>query len=555
VRALGILMAVVVVSCGGRAGPPVVRTRAAPRLPPPIPIDLGVRGASYLTGIAQHLQPPWGQFLEDCRLRLGPTHALNVMTLSARAELAIDRSGRVDGITIATSGNADFDLAVREVLAEAPQLGAPPFELLSDDDRVHLRWLFARDRRQAGPATAEVVTVELPLEPLTERLVAGGELERAARRIASAPATDPDRLAATERVMIAVLREALGSPGASRVAAEAIGRAGVRSLAPDVRALLPATTDTDLRLVAIAASAAIGDEAAVPVLAAQLRLDLADHPRLALAETDALIALGHRDAAVAAIRHVLEDPAASKVVALQAHARAPVPALAPRLATWFARGDARMRAAVCAAIGPEAPAPALVARGLRDPDATVRATCVDAVVREGKAHVDPAMLGRLRELARDRDGTVRTGAVAALAVVDPSRSVRPVADRAPDVRAAAAASATDPELRTLAVDPDPDVRAAALTRLGDRAPDLAASAVRDVAPQVRRAAIRVIADEDTLASLARDDSPDVATAALVQLVARRGRSVMTHALLSQLAVAPAGSAERVRIALAWLLGR
>ncbi|MBA3461885.1 MAG: hypothetical protein H0T46_18130, partial [Deltaproteobacteria bacterium] len=48
-------------------------------------------------------------------------------------------------------------------------------------------------------------------------------------------------------------------------------------------------------------------------------------------------------------------------------------------------------------------------------------------------------------------------------------------------------------------------------------------------------------------------SPAVATEALVALAQRRGRAAMTGPLLTQLAAAPAGSAERVRIALAWLL--
>ncbi len=555
-RGFGILM--IIAGCGGcgSAAPsasPGVGT--GPRLPPPFPIDLDARGASYLVGVAQHVQPPWGQFLEDCRLRLSRTHALNVPTLSALAELAIDREGRVAAVKITTSGNADFDLAVREIIAEVPVLGAPPNDLLSDDDLVHLRWSFARDRRQAGPATAEIVKVELPLVPVTERLVSRGELDRAARRLASATATDPDLPGATELVMTAALREALDSPGGARAAAEAIGRARVRSLAPDIRALLSPTTNTELRLVAIAAVAALGDDASVAPLTAQLPLDVTQQPRLALAETAALVTLGHRDAASAAIRHVLEEPAGSKVIALHAHALAPVPSLAPKLATWFARGDARTRAAVCAAISGEGPAPLLVARGLRDPDATVRATCTDAAVREGKSHVDAAMLRGLRELARDRDATVRARAVAALAVVDASHPIRAVADRAPEVRMAAVATATEPELRALVADPDPDVRAAALTRLGVRSPELAAQAVHDLAPQVRRAAIPIIVDETELVGLARDDSPEVATAALVELAVRRGRAAMTGPLLSQLAAAPAGSVERVRIALAWLLGR
>jgi hypothetical protein len=70
---------------------------------------------------------------------------------------------------------------------------------------------------------------------------------------------------------------------------------------------------------------------------------------------------------------------------------------------------------------------------------------------------------------------------------------------------------------------------------------------------VRRAAITALDDPPVLAQLARDDSPEVASAALVRLTALRGRAALTSQLLEELAAAPAGSSERARIALAWLL--
>ncbi|MEO7097482.1 MAG: hypothetical protein ABI175_29745, partial [Polyangiales bacterium] len=287
--------------------------------------------------------------------------------------------------------------------------------------------------------------------------------------------------------------------------------------------------------------------------ARQLPADLANYPRLALAETAALIQLGAREQATAAIQRALDaDPKAPNVSALQAHALLPVPALAPKLAAWFRTGDARTRAAVCASVSVGADA-AFVATGLRDRDATVRATCVDAAVRQGRARATPATVRRLRELALDRDRVVRARTVAALAVLD--RGIRAATDPAPEVRAAAIASATEAELRTLAADPDPDVRAAAVTALADKAPELVQRATADVAPQVRRAAVAALADDEVLGKLAADVAPDVATAALVERAQRRGRAAMTQPLLVQLAAAPTASAERVRIALSWLLAR
>jgi hypothetical protein len=562
-------------ACGGApASAPVRRAPLPPALGLPATVDVGARGASYLTAVARHIQPNWAHFLEDCRVRLPASHPLNERTLSATVTLAIDRAGKVSAGAIETSGSADFDRAVSDVLADAPQVEPPPIELLSDDDRVHVRWLFARDLRQAGAATAVLVDVQRPVLEVIDRMLAQGELARAARRIATAPSSEPDRLVAAERVMIAALREALGSmrAGARKAAVEAIGRAPVRELAAPIRALISPTIDTELRLAAIITVAQLGDQASVGVIAGMLPGDLENDPRLAQAETSALVALGERARATSLVRRALESDA--PLTALRAHAIAPDPALAPKLATWFTRGDARTRAAVCAAIPADWGAQPVVLRGLRDADATVRAACADTAARQARgvvidavvpatqataraatARVGAGALARLRELARDRDQVVRARAVGALAILEPRRIARASSDPAPVVRAAAVAAATEAELRTLAGDPDPDVRAAAIASLGERAPELLVRAASDVAPQVRLAVIDAVLDEEVLTRLASDDSPEVATAALVELTTRRGRAAMAAMLLDQFATAPAGSAERVRIALAFLLGR
>ncbi|HSR99771.1 MAG TPA: TonB C-terminal domain-containing protein [Kofleriaceae bacterium] len=526
------------------------------RLPPPVPADPSARGASYLGQLAALLQPPWGDFLEDCRLRLPADHPLNAPGLAATFELAIDRGGKiVERKQIETSGNGDFDTAVSDVLADASPLPAPPEALLSDDERAHVRWQFARDRRQAGPATARVVFVELPLLGVIEGLLARGQLERAARRTSSAAATDPDRGAAAERVMIAALREAMASPdgAARRAAIEACGRARVHELSPSVRAELVATADPELRLAAITAVGALVDRAAAPALVFALTEELAQQARSAIARVSALVAIGHAQDAAAAVRAVLDR--GPSPIALAALGLVPLPELEHRLAGWAGAGDPTTRAAVCAALPAASPrrAGALIVRGLRDADATVRATCTDAAARTDRARPDAAIVRRLRELVRDRDRSVRARAIAAIGALDPSHPVRAVDDPVTEVRAAFAASATEAELRMLIVDRAPEVRVAALAALGDRAADVVIHAAVDPSPAVRRAAIPLLADVDALDRLARDDSPDVATAALVRLTELRGRAALTSQLLERLVAAPAGSAERARIALAWLL--
>ncbi|HEV7555153.1 MAG TPA: HEAT repeat domain-containing protein, partial [Kofleriaceae bacterium] len=528
--------------------PPLVAS--SPKLADPEPVDPSVRGAGYLTSLAQQLQPPWSQFLEDCRLRLPARDPLNHTSLAATADLVIDHAGKVVDLHVATSGNASFDRAIQGVIADAQPLVAPPPDLESDDDRVHLRWLFARDRRQAGPATAQVISVDMPLLPVVERLVRKGDLVRVARRIIAAPPTDPDRGPATERVMIAALREALGSADAAvrRAAADAIGRAKVASLSHDLAKLLAPTTDVELRLAAIDAIGKLGDPDAATPLIAELPGDLFEHDRLALAEARALVELGRADDVAKIVRTMLDaDGATPHPIAVRALAVAPVAELATKLPRWFERGDARTRAAVCGALAGGTPAWSAILRGLRDPDAKVRATCAESAAKQARPRVDIDVIGRLRDLARDRDATVRARAIVALAAL--GTPLKLASDPAPEVRVALATTTAD---TSFANDPDAEVRAAAVAAAAARGKSLTST---DPAWQVRRAMIAGLDDGSALAKLLSDESPEVATAALVRLASLRGRAAMTEALLVRLASGSPGSSERVRTALAWLLAR
>ncbi len=591
--AAGIVLAACGPTRGGAGGRPKLAA-SSPRLSPPQPIDPHARGAAYLAALGNQIQPRWGQFLEDCRLRLPADHPLNAPALVASVELVIGEDGRfVEQRLINGSGNGDFDRVIMEVLREVVA-GKPPEELESDDGRVHLKWLFARDRRQAGPATAEVIVIELPLVATVQRLLDRGELERATTRLAAAPAADRERLAATELVMIAALREGLASSdGTTREAAlDAVAHTKIAALAPDVQRLVAASGQIEQRVKAIEAAAALGDPAVVPVLVDGLTTDFDERPEVALAKVAALVALGRSEDAARAIHAVLgtgggsgdgkrgdgtrdgkrgdgtrdtTDHKRAIAAAVSALAIVPEPKLARELGAWFTRGDAEVRQSVCqalpaavidgaavdgAAVGR---ASELIGRGLRDPEASVRAACASAAARRGM-RADRATIRRLVELVRDRDEVVRARAVAALGVLD--RTARPRAaldDRASPVRAAAAIGAADAELRTLVKDKDPDVRAAALAALAERAADLALAAARDPASQVRRAAVAGITDDALLEKLAGDADPEVATAALVRHAARRGRAAITTSLLERLLAATPKSLERVRIARAWLL--
>jgi len=346
-----------------------------PRLLAPLHVDPAARGAAYLNQVALQLQPGWGQFLDDCRLRLPKDHPLNAMTLAATAQLTVDAHGRVEHVELAGSGNADFDRAVRDAIADASPLPVPPPDLWSDDDRVHLSWVFARDRRQAGPATAAVVDVELPIAEVVARWTAQGDLARAARRLQRTTG-EPAAAAVVAPLMQAAVVEALGSADAAtrRAAVAAIGRVRL-PVASEVRKLLGTTTDTEVRLRTIEAVAALDDHGAEDALLAALPGDLPDQPRLALAETRALVALGRgRDATAILERDLANEPVHPIALA----ALSAVPPTAVNLGAWMRKGDARTRAGVCVALG-GAGSWALIETGLRDADATVRTACIDAV--------------------------------------------------------------------------------------------------------------------------------------------------------------------------------
>jgi hypothetical protein len=223
--------------------------------------------------------------------------------------------------------------------------------------------------------------------------------------------------------------------------------------------------------------------------------------------------------------------------------------------TWFERGESAQRQAICDALPGAAAAQttAILARGLRDPVASVRATCASTAARQGK-RVDRATVRRLVELVRDRDEAARAHAIAALGTLSPGQRPRAaIEDRSASARAAAAIGANEADLRVLVKDKDADVVAAALAALGERAPaDVLAAAAVDSNPQVRRAAIAGITDLALLEKLTTDADPDVASAALVRLTIRRGRDASTQDLIKRLLAATPKSLERVRIARAWL---
>src|SRR5205085_771485 len=70
------------------------------------------------------------------------------------AELVLDRNGDLVSLQVIRSGGlAGFDDAVKEILRDSVPFPSAPVDALSDDERVHLRWTFARDQRRCSDVT------------------------------------------------------------------------------------------------------------------------------------------------------------------------------------------------------------------------------------------------------------------------------------------------------------------------------------------------------------------------------------------------------------------
>ena len=189
-----------------------------PQLADPLPGDPRAFGADYLESVAGAIGPRWSSFLEDLRVRLAPHEPLNDARLASRIEFVVESDGSLtDVVVIKKSGLAAYDAAALEVLADAAPVPVPPEGVRGDDGVVRVRWLFARDARQAGVATAVLRPIRFPAERAVPILVARAELGEAASRVARAnQLKSPARAELLDVIARAAVREAAdrGDPGA-----------------------------------------------------------------------------------------------------------------------------------------------------------------------------------------------------------------------------------------------------------------------------------------------------------------------------------------------------
>ena len=555
-----------------------------PPLPPPAAGDAKAFGARYLDVVYPRLRDGWTQFLEDCRLRLPPAHPLNNATLAATAAIVLDpQGGLVDVSLVVASGNAEFDEAVVGIIGDAAPFPAPERSLLSDDDHVYLTWGFARDQRQAGTATASLRRIEWSLDRAVPKFIAGGDLAEAARRLAAAAATTAPGepvVGLTERVMAAAVREGLGSPdlAVQRLAIDAAGAARIAAAARELRSIADGALDIGQRAAAIDALAAVGDRDAVALIRGILEKDQGANAELTGAAARALAALG----AGAELGDVVAGwLAAGKAgatpadrsrtwAALLAAAEAPVARAVADANRLVTTGDPAVRGAACRALGGAVAVDAGAWKGLRkgltDADASVRATCAATIAAvAGAGQRNRASFWAVAPLLRDRDERVRAAAVLAVVRLEPGRAGQELAAVGRDKSPAVLVSLAEAWVATRAVERTAGllgheaaaVRLAAATALarGDAAARAALAARADLEPAVRVIAVGATTDRGVLEAATTDPDAAVRAAAATRLIALRGRADALADVAGALAAAPRASAERVRLAGAWLVAK
>lgn len=547
----------------------------------PPPADPAAPGASYIGALYGRFRPRWSAFLEDCRTRLARDHVLNDAALEAVLAISIDRSGRLIDVGLAKkSGVAAFDEAAVEVVREAKPLPAPPRELVSDDDRVHLEWMFARDRRQAGPATAALRRVEWPLERAVPKLVAAGRVSEAAQRVAAAVGRIPAGALVSRfrEVCVGALGRALGGKdSAAQVAAiEGVAAGKVTPLAPTLREVARTTVEPAVRRAALRALGQVGDREAIALLRERALGSASPEDRGAAAAALAMLGAGGEveRAAQAGLKSSEESARWSALVVM---AHVPVPAAVADLRALLGGSSRAARAermASALALGtvagaggdPARTAMAALVDCLGVSDAAQRAACAQAIAGAAQNGAKSrTAYARLTALLRDRDEQVRAAAALSAARLEPTRFARDMAglarEKSDPVLAAMAeglggvpggeALARLGKLAAAGSGPVRLAAAAALARRSD-ADQVLAGLVDHQDPAVRAIAVRRERRPDILRAQLASEAPEVRVAALAALVALDGGFKHIPDAARLFGKSPDASAESAAIARSWL---
>jgi hypothetical protein len=560
-----------------------------PPLEAPPPPDPAAEGLAYLETLQPKLQSRWAGFLEDCRLRLPPSHALNNMTLAVTLELVLDDKGALAELRVAaSSGSQELDDVAAEITRDAVPFTPPPPPLASDDDRFHILWRFARDRRQAGSAGAKLVRALWEADRAVPKFLDRGDLAEAARRLHTAAAVQPaegggrsdNLIALGDRVAAAAILVSLGQDDLATQKAGVLAAADARLAAASaiLRELAVDAVDLELRRAAIEALGRIGNSEAVGLLAAIVGGEHGADTEQRGAAARALHALGASDEAWQAISPHFAAPD-RRSATLAVLAQFPAPAAERELSViLFGAGPRAERVAAAAALGAIVPtdgeagkqAARSLVKGLKLGDAALRAACAQALGAAARAGYASRSIywPVVALIVKDRDERVRAAAILASAALGRDKFASEVYRLRKETGAAlqlalAEALAHVPGeaalalLVTLSGSEDVAVTRAAHLSLASRdepaARELLASRLGHEDPAIRALAIAVSEDQTALDGLVAGGTPaSLQAAALARLAVLRGRMGVLAAT-AQL-WSNANVADRATLAGAWLRG-
>ena len=179
----------------------------------------------YLQGVHGKVHANWAlNFLAMAETQLPKDDPINSPVREVTLEVVLAPNGsRLDTRVLKSSSVPGFDSSAIDVLENAPTFPLAPEEVLSDDGKVHLYWVFARDHRQCSGIT--VAHKEAPLSQAMPALVRQGRDSSAIARLKQVAATE--RLAGLSAFAQAWLtREATSNTDLGIQAVVALARGG-----------------------------------------------------------------------------------------------------------------------------------------------------------------------------------------------------------------------------------------------------------------------------------------------------------------------------------------
>ncbi|HMC94594.1 MAG TPA: HEAT repeat domain-containing protein, partial [Polyangia bacterium] len=303
------------------AGGAVAATIPADKLPegagpPPAP---GAE-ASYLPDLHAHVHRRWANnFLRLVGENMEASNPLNTPDRSAEVDVVIGADGQLVSTKVSRpSGFPGFDDVVIDVLKDAVPFPKPPLAVRSDDDNLHLHWLFARDQRRcAGVAVTRAYDpIEIAMPKLLQARRRDEGLNRVSLARSSGQHVEPSFtllagywIKAALKIPVCPIVKAgfdSQSPADAQAAAVALASAGDAACAPGLIKLLENTkARPEARAAAVIALGPLDDGAAKKALADAVK---DDNVTVRAAAVLAQVRAGSGRVKVIAMERTLRDP-------------------------------------------------------------------------------------------------------------------------------------------------------------------------------------------------------------------------------------------------------